>query len=316
MPLSDRKHIVHTERQTRAGFFPSPSRPLCPFTYAYRHTGERGTFFLQRSFSFSNVHRRGEWRTPTKIIRRLCVLSVRGKSFSLAFKSLLPLSSPSGLLSPDSWAASHSGHSGWMEATCFYLSLSLTSSICCTCRPSSFLLSLPSTCRSTFHSFFVSSLSLLFEKSLWEEKKNRSREPLFLRNHQSSLSPPLPAHFFRQVTGKKKRDEKHTRTSIWITLRNGSRMLLVSLTILYIYVVSFPHFYVFFCQWSISHTPPKNHCTCHNSLTHTSATRSLENLTMLVHNNKHIHIPDCLPYTVNNRLSLTTPCSFFAQCKR
>jgi len=31
---------------------------------------------------------------------------------------------------------------------------------------------------------------------------------------------------------------------------------------------------------------------------------------MLVHNNKHIHIPDCLPYTVNNQLSLTNPFSF------
>lgn len=66
--------------------------------------------------------------------------------------------------------------SGWMGGYLFLpLSHSLTSSICCTCRPSSFLsfsfLSLPSTCRSTFHSFFVSSLFSLKRESLRKEEE-------------------------------------------------------------------------------------------------------------------------------------------------
>jgi len=130
---------IQKDRLVQA-FSPSPSRPLCPFTYAYRHTGERGAPFFSNGLSCSQMFT-GEENdgVPTKIIRRLCVLSVRGKSFSLAFKSLLPLSSPSGLLSPDSWAASHSGHTQWLNGGYLFLPLSLTSSICCTCRPSSFL---------------------------------------------------------------------------------------------------------------------------------------------------------------------------------
>jgi len=214
------------------------------------HQGERDTFFSPTVFLVLKCSQeRGMTEPRQKSFEGFAFLAYE-ESLSLAFKSLLPLSSPSGLLSPDSWAASHSGaHSvaEWRLLVFTSLSHSLTHIVHMLYVSSfifSFLLSLPSTCRSTFHSFFVSYLTSLWKRSLWEEK-NRSREPLFLRNHQSSLSPPLPALFFRQVTDKKKRDEKPTRTSIWITSRNGSRMPLVSLTILYIYVVSFPHFYVF-----------------------------------------------------------------------